>query len=104
MTSRKWGSLETLFANLEGVANMRFRGAQGVAKLLAEHRQTVHQARQLTGLLDDASLPSGLEVTARRTIGLAEAREVLRASGMSVAQADLHAAAYGVARDDSCSG
>lgn len=100
---RKWGSLETLFANLEGVAEMRFRGAQGVARLLAEHRQTVYQARQLTGLLDDPCLPSGLEVTARRTIGLTEAREILLASGMSVAQANSHAAAYGVARDDSCS-
>lgn len=93
---RKWGSLETLFANLDKVADMRFRGAQGVARLLAEHRQAVNQARRLTGRIGDASLPSRLEVTARRYPTLAEAREVLLAAGMSRSLADTHITAFGV--------
>ena len=46
----KWGNLETLFAHLPEVAEMKFRGAKRSADLLRQHEQTVWLARQLTGL------------------------------------------------------
>jgi len=57
----KWGTLDKVFANIDGIANMRFRGAAHVATLLAAHEDTVRLARQLTGLVTTKDLPSTLE-------------------------------------------
>jgi 5'-3' exonuclease len=54
---RRWSDLDTLYANLDGVSAMRFRGATQVAALLAEHESTVRLARRLTGLLEADGLP-----------------------------------------------
>ena len=56
----KWNDLDNLFANLGEVANMRFRGAIRVSRLLYEHKDTVRFARTLTGLLKDDRLPKNL--------------------------------------------
>lgn len=61
----RWGDLDTLFAHLEGVAAMRFRGAARIATLLAEHEPTVRLARRLTGLLDADDLPDDPAALAR---------------------------------------
>lgn len=57
----KWGNLDGVFANIEGVAAMRFRGAAHVATLLNEHQQRVRMARQLTGLITCDELPNSLD-------------------------------------------
>ncbi len=54
---RRWGDLDTLFAHLDGVRAMRFRGASQVAARLAEHEPTVRMARRLTGSLHADGLP-----------------------------------------------
>jgi len=56
----KWGNLDGVFANLAGVAAMRFRGAAQGAILLGEHGATVRFARQLTGLITSTDLPTHL--------------------------------------------
>lgn len=61
----RWGDLDTLFAHLDGVAAMRFRGAAQIAALLAEHEATVRLARRLTGLLEAHGLPEGPGALAR---------------------------------------
>lgn len=62
---RRWGDLDTLFASLEGVAAMRFRGAAKVAALLAEHKPTVRLVRRLTGLFHVEGLPEDPAALAR---------------------------------------
>jgi len=57
---KKWGNIDVLFANADKVAQMRFRGAPRIAALLQEHEQTVHLARQLTGLVTDPALKLSL--------------------------------------------
>jgi len=57
----KWGNLDGVMANLDGVAGMRFRGAPHVAVLLAEHENTVRMARRLTGLIPCDALPQSLD-------------------------------------------
>lgn len=56
----KWGDLDTLFANAEKVADMKFRGAPRISVLLQDHEPTVRVSRQLTGLVRDESLPATL--------------------------------------------
>lgn len=53
----KWGDLENLYAHLGEVADMKFRGAQRVARLVAESRDDVFLARRLTGLMLVENLP-----------------------------------------------
>jgi len=60
----KWGNLDGVFANLDGVAAMRFRGAPHVAVLLREYESTVRFARQLTGLIYCDALPTQLDAIA----------------------------------------
>lgn len=57
----RWGDLDTVFANLDGVRAMRFRGAAQVATRLAEHEETVRMARRLTGTLHAPDLPQAPE-------------------------------------------
>mgnify|MGYP000076198972 CR=1 FL=1 len=80
---RKWGSLDVLYANLSAVPAMRFRGAPGVATLLAEHEPTVRLARRLTGLLDDPSLPVGIDALTRRPVDVDAVREALLDAGLA---------------------
>lgn len=62
---RRWGDLDTLYSNLDGVGAMQFRGALRVAALLAEHASTVRLARRLTGLLEADGLPDDPEALVR---------------------------------------
>lgn len=55
---KRWGDLDGLYANLEHVPGMRFRGAPRVAALLAEHEHAVRLARRLTGALPVDGLPA----------------------------------------------
>jgi len=60
----KWGNLDGVMANLDGVAAMRFRGAPHVAVLLAEYENTIRLARKLTGLIRSDTLPKTLNALA----------------------------------------
>ncbi len=62
----KWEDLDTLLANLGDVAMMKFRGAPRVSRLLYEHKESIFQARSLTGLIRDERLPKSLDSCARR--------------------------------------
>jgi len=62
----RWGDLDTLFANLDGVRTMKFRGAARIADLLATHEPTVRLARRLTGMLEADALPEHPDGLARR--------------------------------------
>ena len=53
----RWHDLDTLYANLDQVTTMRFRGAARVARLLAEHEAAVRLARRLTAMLPAPDLP-----------------------------------------------
>ena len=90
---RKWGSLDLLFANLDQVSRMRFRGAPGVALLLAEHRDAVRFARRLTGLLEDDTLPGSLASIRRRPLAEPALREALLDAGLEPRHAARRAAA-----------
>ncbi|MDO6460570.1 5'-3' exonuclease H3TH domain-containing protein [Granulosicoccaceae sp. 1_MG-2023] len=57
----KWGDIDNLYAHLGEVADMKFRGAQRVARLVAESREAVYLARRLTGLMPAAGLPQQTE-------------------------------------------
>lgn len=63
---KRWGDLDSLFAHLAEVAEMRFRGAPNIARLLAKHETDVRLARELTGALPMSQLPdaAGLFATA----------------------------------------
>ncbi|MBX2880883.1 MAG: flap endonuclease [Granulosicoccus sp.] len=63
----KWNNLETLLENLGEVANMNFRGATRVSRLLYENKDTIHLARSLTGLIRDERLPDSLTALRRDT-------------------------------------
>ena len=57
----KWQNLDNLLANLGEVAMMGFRGAPRVSRLLFEHKEGIHFARSLTGLIRDDRLPRSLD-------------------------------------------
>lgn len=80
----KWGDLETLFAHVDGVAAMRFRGAARVAALLREHEQAAWLSRRLTGTLVADGLPEApgaLERRAPETAALDALFDTLAAGG-----------------------
>lgn len=52
----KWGNIDNLLANANKVADMKFRGAPRVSKLVAEHADTIRLSRRLTGLWPDTTL------------------------------------------------
>lgn len=54
----KWGNVENLLANVDRVADMKFRGAVRVSALVAEHADTIRLSRRLTGLWHDDTLDS----------------------------------------------
>lgn len=59
---KKWGNLDGVFANIDGIARMQFRGAPHVASILATHEPTVRLARQLTGLITTTDFPASLTI------------------------------------------
>jgi len=61
----RWGDLDALYANLDGVGAMKFRGAARIAELLAVHEATVRLARRLTGMLEADGLPTDPDGLAR---------------------------------------
>jgi 5'-3' exonuclease len=52
----KWGNVDNLLANVDKVAEMKFRGAVRVSALVAEHADTIRLSRRLTGLWTDDTL------------------------------------------------
>ena len=94
---RKWGSLDVLYARLGDVARMRFRGAPGVARLLAEHEDTVRLARRLTGPLDDPALPRSLDALRRERVAPERVLDALEATGLDARRSALRSAALDVA-------
>lgn len=87
---RKWGTLELVFANLDKVARMRFRGAPRVATLLVEHAATVRLARRLTGLIEDPLLPGSLDAIRRRAVTPPALRAAFVAAGLDARRATAH--------------
>jgi len=63
----KWQTLDNLLANLGEVAMMGFRGAPRVSRLLFEHKETIHFARSLTGMIRDERLPENLDALLRQS-------------------------------------
>src|SRR5579883_2199804 len=53
---RKFGSLDELYANIGRVATLGLRGGGALSKRLAEHRESVFRARQLTRIVCDVPL------------------------------------------------
>jgi len=78
----RWDDLDTLYANLDGVARMKFRGASRIARLLAEHEDTVRLARRLTGMLLAEDLPTDIGTLRRRTATSAALTAELAANGI----------------------
>ena len=62
----KWQTLEQLLANLGEVAQMGFRGAPRVSRLLYEHKAQIYLARSLTGLIRDERLPTAMSELVRK--------------------------------------
>ncbi|MFK8080256.1 MAG: 5'-3' exonuclease H3TH domain-containing protein [Granulosicoccus sp.] len=60
----KWQTIDNLLSNLGEVAMMGFRGAPRVSRLLFEHKDTIHFARSLTGMIRDDRLPEDLNALA----------------------------------------
>jgi 5'-3' exonuclease len=66
----KWEHLDQLYANLDQVGLMKFRGAVRIGVLLHQHRDTVLLARRLTTTLHDPSLPTEAGALERRKVDL----------------------------------
>ena len=64
-------SLHGVFANLEAVPKLKFRGAAFVAETLREHRETAFLSRQLTAIACDMPLEAELADLGRRPPDLA---------------------------------
>lgn len=79
----RWDTLDNLFANADAVAEMKFRGAARVSKLLREHEDTVRLSRQLTGLLPVDSLPTTIDALQRKPLNTDEAELFLADNGFS---------------------
>ena len=47
---------------------MKFRGAPRVSRLVYEHKESIHLARSLTGLIRDERLPASLGSLKRQSI------------------------------------
>lgn len=77
----KWGDLDTLFENVDAVAEMKFRGAARVSTLLASHEDTVRLARQLTGLWPVPDLPDSITALKRRKIDPANLEQFMKTHG-----------------------
>ena len=60
-----FGSLEALYADLDRVAQLPLRGAAGLARRLAAHREAALLARRLTGIVCDVPLACDREALAR---------------------------------------
>jgi DNA polymerase-1 len=79
----KWGDLPTLLANLGEVSMMKFRGAPRISRLLYEHKESIHLARSLTGLIRDERLPNSLDAFKRRLPEQQELSESLYLMGFT---------------------
>lgn len=79
----KWGTLENLLGSLGEVAMMGFRGAPRVGRLLYEHRDSIHFARSLTGLIRDERLPETLDTLMLATHNVEKLQNDLFALGFS---------------------
>jgi 5'-3' exonuclease len=74
---RRFGDLQTLWAELPAVESMQIRGAARIRRLLEAHRETVELARRLTGIDHSAPLPEDLCLTRGRPQALEERFEAL---------------------------
>jgi len=61
-----FGSLDDLYANLERVAGLKFRGAATLAARLLAHKEAAYLARRLTGIVCDIPLECSLDRLKRR--------------------------------------
>lgn len=101
---RRWGDLDTLYANVGSVAGMGFRGAPRVAVLLVEHEASVRLARRLTGLVEEPALPddvAALEVAPPDRASLAarlEAHGIIPREALEIARRATSAMARGADR------
>jgi len=60
---RKFGDLEQVFADLDGVARLHIRGAARLSGLIREHEHEIRMARRLTGIhCDIEDLPADLDI------------------------------------------
>ena len=62
---------------------MKFRGAPRISRLLYEHKESIHLARSLTGLIRDERLPDSLNAFKRRLPEQQELRETLYQMGFT---------------------
>lgn len=85
---RKWETLEGVIENQEAVAKMHFRGAPRVSSLIAEYVDTIRLARQLTGLIQDDSLPSTLNALKRQPVPTSSMIEKLQSAGVTEQRAN----------------
>ncbi len=69
---RRFDTVDDIYANLEAVGQMKFRGAPLLPQRLREERDTVEIARRLTGLRCDAPVQVDRRSLARRTPVLSE--------------------------------
>jgi 5'-3' exonuclease len=63
---KHFGSVDQLYGDLPRVATLKMRGAGLLAERLAQHRESVYLARQLTRIVCDLPLTPGREGLARR--------------------------------------
>ncbi len=78
----KWQTLDNLLANLGDVAMMGFRGAPRVSRLLYEHKDDIHFARSLTGLIKDDRLPQNLQTLVRKPPDVPTMQQALHELGL----------------------
>jgi len=92
---KKWKTLDGVIENRDKIASMQFRGAPRVANLVDEHIDEVKTARQLTGLIQDDSLPTTLGKLKRKRRGPQAIEKALLASGTAPTRA--HNIAHAIA-------
>jgi DNA polymerase I len=78
---KHYDTLSGVFDNLDGIANLTFRGASFVAQSLRDHRESAFLSRQLTGIACDMPIEAGFDDLGRRSPDLAGVEAFCDAQG-----------------------
>jgi DNA polymerase I len=78
---KHFDTLSGVFDNLDGIANLKFRGASFVAQSLRDHRESAFLSRQLTGIACDMPIEAGFDDLGRRAPDLAGVEAFCDAQG-----------------------
>jgi DNA polymerase I len=78
---KHYDTLSGVFENLDGISNLKFRGASFVAQSLRDHREAAFLSRRLTGIACDMPIEAGFDDLGRRAPDLSGVEAFCDAQG-----------------------